>query len=210
MSTGQETATERFDAVISTILECDDKQLSRAEYRYVAGLVAARAGCNLLVFGVGNDSKLWLLANRTGRTVFLESSRFWADMIGWRYPGIDIRMVRYGTRQERWRELLDGPATALVLDLPEDVDGGRWDVIFVDGPTAYAGSCPGRMKSIYTAAALAHRWPGTDVVVHDCDRESERAYCDRFLGGALLVREFERTRHYRTQNEGGVIPMKWI
>lgn len=197
MSARNEASTQDFDEVISAILECDAEQLSRNEYLYVAQLVASRGGCNLLVFGVGNDSKLWLLANGAGKTVFLESSLFWSELIRWRHPDIDIRMVRYGTKRNAWRELLDGRATDLALDLPKDVEDERWDVIFVDGPAAHADSSPGRMKSIYAASVLACRWPGADLAVHDCDREVERAYCDRFLGDDLLVREFERTRHYR-------------
>jgi hypothetical protein len=36
------------------------------------------------------------------------------------------------------------------------------------------------------------------VIVHDCDRHLERAYCDQFLRAAPLVHELQRTRHYRT------------
>lgn len=184
--------------IITELVEDDPDQLSRDEYRYLAEIVAARSGCDLLVFGVGNDSKLWMHVNADGRTVFLESSPFWGEMVRWWHPGIDVRMVRYGTKRSQWSELLEGPEADLEMDLPEDVEEGEWDVIFVDGPSAQSGDSPGRMKSIYTAAGLARGQPGTDLVVHDCDRPVERAYCDRFLGDDLLVREFERTRHYRT------------
>jgi hypothetical protein len=195
-SLGEAPAAD-LDRVIDEIVQADAQQLSRAEYRYVADLVTARGGCNLLVFGVGNDTGLWLLANAAGRTVFLESSPFWGELIGWRHPEADVRMIRYGTRVGQWRELLDGPAAHLEIDLPEDVARGRWDVVLVDGPSGSSATSPGRMKSIYTASVLAAGAPGADVVVHDCDREVERAYCDRFLGGARWVRELEKTRHYR-------------
>lgn len=193
--------TRMFDDTIAAILGQDDKQLSRCEYRYIAALVASRGGCNFLVFGSGNDSKLWLQANRMGRTVFLESAFFWSQRLKSQAPSIDVRAVSYGTRRDQWRELLNGPIAKLKLALPSDVEGTPWDVIFVDAPAGYNASCPGRMKSIYSAADLGRRGRETDVLVHDCDREVERRYCDAFLGQPNLVRELDRTRHYKLRTD---------
>lgn len=190
-----------FDDTITAILERDDHQLSRREYRYIADLLASRGGCNFLVFGVGHDSQLWLQANRMGRTVFLESSFFWSQQIKWQHPDIDVRGVSYRTRRQHWRDLLEGPVEKLRLELPGDVDATRWDVIFVDGPAGYNDSCPGRMKSIYTAAALGARSRKAHVLVHDCNRQVERRFCDAFLGKSNLVRGFDRTRHYRLSSD---------
>ena len=192
-----------FDRTISRIRDLDDEQLSAGEYLYLAELVLSRSPCRFLVFGVGNDSGLWMMANPGGQTAFLESSALWSTQVRWRHPEIVIHGVVYGTERRLWRRMLDGPEAALALDLPDEVAAERWDVIFVDAPASYADSCPGRMKSIYTAADLAHRHPGTDVVIHDCDRPLERAYCDRFLPRDLLVRRFERTRHYRSRGSLG-------
>ncbi|HEX2225191.1 MAG TPA: hypothetical protein VHN15_13405, partial [Thermoanaerobaculia bacterium] len=87
--------------------------------------------------------------------------------------------------------------TRLALELPLAAAVTSWDLILVDGPAGYADSCPGRMKSLYTAAALARRKPGADVIVHDCDRPLEQAYCERFFHPLELVRELDRLRHYR-------------
>lgn len=186
-----------LEDLIAGILERECRQLSYCEYRYVAELVVSRGGCNFLVFGSGNDSKLRLQANQLGRTVFLESAYFWSRRLKFQEPDVDVRAVSYGTRRDQWRELLNGPTSDLTLALPGDVEATQWDVIFVDAPAGYNASCPGRMKSIYTAADLGRRARATDVLVHDCDREVERMYCDVFLGQPNLVRAFDRTRHYK-------------
>lgn len=195
-----------FDEIIGAIVERDNNQLSHREYRYIAELVASRRGCNFLVFGCGNDSTLWLRANQLGRTVFLESSFFWSQQLKLQESDVDIRAVSYGTRRDQWLELLNGPTVSLKLALPKDVEVTPWDAIFVDAPAGYNASCPGRMKSIYTASDLARPGAGADVLVHDCNREVERAYCDVFLGHPNLIQEFDRTRHYRlARQEGGGI-----
>jgi hypothetical protein len=187
-----------FDAVISRLVALDPNQCTAEEYSYLTHLIASREGVNLLVFGVGNDSGLWLLANQEGRTLFLEDSVAWLNQVRSKLQNIEILPVRYDTRRSEWRELLAGDPAALAMALPEKVTAFPWDVIFVDAPRGFSDDCPGRMKSIYTAALLAGRREGVDVIVHDCDRAVERAYCDRFLAEHRLIKEFERTRHYRT------------
>lgn len=188
-----------LDRAIDELVVANPHQLSRSEYRYLAELIRARREARLLVFGVGRDSPLWLWVNRGGRTVFLESSARWARTVAERIPGIPICPVRYGTRRSRWQELLEGDPAELRLELPPAITETTWDVIFVDAPTGYDDRCPGRMKSIYAASELARHRDAVDVVVHDCDRPVERAFCDRFFGDDVLVRCFDRTRHYRTR-----------
>ena len=189
-----------FDRIISRIIALDRYQLSSREYRYVAQSVASRQGCNMLVFGVGNDSLLWLLANKQGKTIFLENSEGWAKKIKEKLPEIDIRLVKYNTQRRQWREMLDGDPAELKLELPAEVEEKRWDIIFVDGPTGFWDSCPGRMKSIYTASILASGVEGADIIIHDCDRKVELAYCEHFFSDDMLVNAFDRTRHYRTKS----------
>lgn len=187
---------------INGIVESNPFQLSRSEYRYVADLVTSRAACNLLVFGVGRDSRLWIEANSGGRTVFLEDSIRWIVDVKLAVPEIDVWPVRYNTRRRQWRELLEANGERLSLGLPPAVTDERWNVILVDGPTGFNDDCPGRMKSLYTASRLAHEAGGADVVVHDCDRPVERAFCERFFHPEQLVHELERTRHYRIRSRG--------
>jgi uncharacterized protein (TIGR01627 family) len=72
----------------------------------------------------------------------------------------------------------------------------NWDVIFVDAPPGGSRRRSGRMKSIYTAAVLARRSTDVDVLVHDCHREVEQAYSERFLGPERLRSQVMTLRHF--------------
>jgi hypothetical protein len=164
--------------------------MSAVEYRAIASTLENRAPCNLLVFGTGYDSDLWLSINSAGRTQFIEDDPLWKHM-----GGDSVVMVEYGTTLEDWPRLLDDEA-ALLLELPPSIANTAWDVILVDGPAAFQSHHPGRMKSIFTASWLASRHRKVDVFVHDCDRLVEQIYCDTFLCSENLVDEVGKLRHY--------------
>jgi glucuronoxylan 4-O-methyltransferase len=81
------------------------------------------------------------------------------------------------------------------MNLPESVERTRWDIVLVDAPEGWDETTPGRMKSIFLASQLVAA--DGDVFVHDCDRQVERAFCDRFLKPENLFAEVESLRHYR-------------
>jgi glycosyltransferase involved in cell wall biosynthesis len=132
----------------------------------------------LLVFGLGRDSIFWHEANSGGRTVFLEDDPGWLRDMASAWPELEAYRVSYGTEQKDWKVILERPE-ALDLELPAGVKNEIWDVVLVDGPPGYAGNFPGRMKSIYMAARLVK--PGGLVFLHDAERETERAYAERYL-----------------------------
>ena len=167
-------------------------QLSPHELRTIITALKRKAPCNFLVFGLGNDSRIWLAANRGGRTVFIEDNEAWFAEIVARERLTNAYLVDYETRLTQWRELLDQPIT---MHLPGDLEQYRWDVIFVDAPGGWSPDTPGRMKSIFLASQVAQI--DSDVFVHDCNREVERVYCDRFLGRQELTVEMQLLRHYR-------------
>jgi uncharacterized protein (TIGR01627 family) len=169
-------------------------QLSPRELARISTAVRGRRGCRLLVFGLGYDSGYWQAVNRRGRTVFLEDDPGWLRTVLDRHPGLAAHAVRYTTKQPEWRALREQP-DRLRLDLPQGVREGDWDMVLVDAPAGWHDDSPGRMQSIFAAARLAAA--GGEVFVHDCDRETERAYCDRFLPAAGLIGEADRLRHYR-------------
>ena len=68
----------------------------------------------------------------------------------------------------------------LKLSLPDNIAKRSWDVVLVDGPTGGADSDPGRMQAIHMASELVA--PGGCVAVHDCDRELETAYAEKYFG----------------------------
>lgn len=68
----------------------------------------------------------------------------------------------------------------------------------VDAPTGYKDYMPGRMSAIYTAGLLARNRlsGGTDVFVHDINRQVEDTFSMSFLCKAYMVEEKELMRHF--------------
>lgn len=185
------------EAAIRSLVESNPGQATVEEYLLVYRVLAARAPCRLLVFGVGRDSQLWLDTNRGGTTVFLEDVREWAAFARKATPGIVVHDVSYGwTRRFMWRWLRGSPERLMMHDLPADVASTPWDVILVDAPRGTRWSAPGRMKSVYTASVLGEK-AGADVFVHDCHRRVERESADQFLTPARFVAQAGSMRHYR-------------
>lgn len=150
-------------------------------------------GCNLLIFGLGNDTPFWLKVNMNGRTIFIENSKLWADKVMQACPEANCLMVKYGTKLSEYQELLDKPEK-LTLELNDEIRNTKWDVILVDAPRGYEDEHPGRMKSIYEASNLVKK--GGHIFVHDCNRTVEKVYTDKYLRPENLVEEIRTLRHY--------------
>lgn len=185
------------DAAIRTLVESNPGQATFEEYKLLHDVLVARAPCNMLVFGVGRDSSLWLDANAGGRVVFLEDVIEWAAFARSAVRGIVVHDVSYGAvRGFMWPVLRHFERTLFMADLPAEVLETDWDVIVVDAPRGTRWDRPGRMKSVYTAAVLGAR-SGADVFVHDCHRRVERESSDQFLRSERLVAQTGSMRHYR-------------
>jgi len=153
-----------------------------AEYEFIGELIRQYAPGNILVFSVGKDSSLWCTINQGGNTLFLEDIRKWIRYSRKISPEINILKVNYSTRRKHWKKLL-GQDDRLQMKLPEFVKNTVWDVIFVDGPRGYNDKVPGRMQSIFSAAQLKT----SHLLVHDCDREVEQVYFERYIGKPTTV-----------------------
>jgi hypothetical protein len=161
-------------------------QLRPAELIKIVHAIGKFERCNLLIFGLGNDSPLWVEANSQGRTVFLEDYKPWYDKITTLLPLIEAYQVSYPCNITQWHELLEQPKK-LKMDLPSEVTGTRWDVILVDGPRGnqFKEEIPGRMSSIFMSGRLVGK--GGHIFVHDADRNVEKAFSARYLSGARNV-----------------------
>jgi glucuronoxylan 4-O-methyltransferase len=168
--------------------------LSVSEMTIITEAVLARRPCRFLVFGLGNDSMYWSRINPEGETVFLEDHPGWLSYVEKLDPSVSARLVTYDTVMSDWRDLLDRPEK-LRMELPDGLDEKKWDVILVDAPVGVSEKSTGRMKSIYMASVL--RAGSSDVFVHDCFREVEKAYTDRYLLPGNFVEEVGTIRHYR-------------
>lgn len=184
------------DRDLRALVDDNPGQGTLAEYRHFRNTIRNRAPCNLLVFGVGKDSRFWLEANVGGTTVFVEHEAEWIRMTRENVPGVDVVQVSYDTRRTQWKALLERRDVLFMEDLPNRILSTDWDVIFVDSPQGGSSKRPGRMKSIYTASVLARRSTDVHVLVHDCDRPVEATYADRYLGPERLVTQVDRLRHY--------------
>lgn len=169
-------------------------QLSAEELMLIASTIVAKERPNVLVYGTGKDSEFWYRLNANGHTLFLEDDLAWVEQASRVVPHLSIRPIVYGTNLAHWRTLI-ADESSLKEGIPDEVRSKTWDVILVDAPRGHEDGNPGRMKSIYQASVLACE--STDVFVHDCNREVEAAYCDRFLTSGRLQNVVRRLRHYK-------------
>ncbi|MCP4701948.1 MAG: hypothetical protein GY862_34575 [Gammaproteobacteria bacterium] len=182
-----------WQRIIKAARRINGIQLSSKELEYIIIRMKEKFPCNLLVFGLGNDSVFWLRINRGGSVVFIEDNESWFREILKKLPYISAYLVDYRTRRPQWKELLESPEL-LDMPLPDTIEKQKWDLILVDAPAGWNDQNPGRMKSIFLASKLAKN--GCDVLVHDCNRLVEQVYCDRFLKKTNLVAEIQALRHY--------------
>jgi glucuronoxylan 4-O-methyltransferase len=184
------------DSAIQALVDGNPGQATFDEYKLVHDTVAARAPCNLLIFGVGRDSPLWMTANEGGKTVFLENKDRWVKVARELSPGINVHRVRYPTIRVLAPILRFVPLLLRMPRLPTEVTRAKWDVILVDAPRGTRWYKTGRAMSVCTAAWLARRAGKCDVFVHDTHRDTERRSADWFIGPDQLVAQVGTMRHY--------------
>src|SRR3989338_453664 len=170
----------------------NDILLSCESLKIIIDTVKKKAPCRFLIFGLWNDSTLWSKVNRYGKTVFLEDNESWMRDVLKRNSLLTAYLVKYCTLRTEWSSYLESPEK-LHMNLPDEIEREKWDVILVDGPNGHDDSSPGRMKSIFLAWKLSS---DTDIFVDDCDRMIEQIYCDRFLKDENLKAKVDELRHY--------------
>ena len=155
--------------------------MSKKQYLAVAKKLSEASPCNLLVFGLGEDSYLWNEINNGGVTFFLEDSADWISKIN--DGSLMVRHIKYNTEVSKHLEM-GFDEEKLELDLPDEVQNLEYDFIIVDAPLGhqpprpYKG--PGRMSSIYTASKLL-KFGGT-AVIDDMGRPVEEKYAFHYFG----------------------------
>ncbi|KAM0905378.1 hypothetical protein ACQ4PT_017418 [Festuca glaucescens] len=119
----------------------------------ISAILRARGPCNLLVFGLGAESPLWLALNHGGRTVYLDENEFYVKYLEPRHPGLEAYDVSYTTKVRDFKDLLEAarasraaecrPVQNLLFsecrlainDLPNELYDVPWDVVLIDGPS---------------------------------------------------------------------------
>ncbi|KAL5215962.1 hypothetical protein ABZP36_007363 [Zizania latifolia] len=179
-------------------------RMTDTDIRAISAVLRARGPGNLLVFGLGAESPLWLALNHGGRTVFLDENEFYVKYLEPRHPGLEAYDVSYTTKVRDFRDLVDAARASraaecrpiqnllfsecrlAINDLPNELYDVAWDIILIDGPSGWNPTSPGRMASIFTTAVLARtgataaKGP-TDVLVHDFQFEVEQVLSKEFL-----------------------------
>jgi glucuronoxylan 4-O-methyltransferase len=170
-------------------------QMSTREYVEIARVITRLAPCAVCVYGVGNDSALWMQVNSGGRTLFIEESPEWLARVTARLPGIEALQFSYDTTVER-------SLAGLTARQRTPAAGVEWDVIVIDGPEGWSAHKPGREVPIAEAAEAMRRRAAEGgrlhVFVHDFDRPLERQAATALLSVIPGVRsaQYDRTAHY--------------
>ncbi len=183
---------------IEALVAKNPDQMKAVEYKVIAEMIASKAPCHVLVFGVGNDSELWYLANRGGTTLFVEDRQEWIDHVRRQFSQHSLQIYRhdYTTRLREVSNLL-WPGKE-VTSVPGPIRGAVWDVIVVDGPMGHRKDDPGRVQPIAWAGRLARTSPRpVDIFVHDIHRPTESLACSRFLGASRQLGRVEHLGRFR-------------
>jgi uncharacterized protein (TIGR01627 family) len=174
---------KEFDYIdfINTMKKKKQGLMSKKQYKIISKELATVAPCNLLVFGLGEDSYLWRGINIQGDTVFIEDNKEWIESVN--NGTLNVHLVEYTTSVEDYEEI-GFDENQLKMELPESVLDKRYDFIIVDAPLGHQPprpyNGPGRMSSIYTANKLLKK--GGVAVIDDMGRKVEREYSNHYFG----------------------------
>lgn len=171
---------------------CTSDQMTLQEYVNIASIIYRRRPCYVLVYGVGNDSELYINTNQGGVTVFVETDLSWIHHTKDRLPHANIVHHTFPTTVQ---DSIDNQCTT-PHETPAYIHFHPWDVIVVDAPFGGILSAPGREFSIKEAANhLSQSTKYVDVFVHDVNRPLEIMACDKFFPHPPK-HAYDRTRHY--------------
>jgi hypothetical protein len=185
------TTYQAFIEDLKAMKEKNKGLMSEAQYTNVGYIMSAIAPCNLLVFGLGDDSFLWDKLNHGGKTVFLEDDKEWIE--NFKNSNLSITPVEYTTFVGD-HEKIKFDSLQLEMNLPDTITSKKWDMIIVDAPLGhgppgrpYKG--PGRMQSIYTAHKLLK--DGGICVIDDMKRLVEQKYGIHYFGYENILNVIE-------------------
>jgi len=150
--------------------------MSEEQYMNIGYVMNILSPCNILVFGLGEDSYLWNDINKEGKTVFLEDDIEWSNKFN--NSNLEIHNITYTTFVGDHENINFDDKKLNELKLPDSVEKEGWDIIIVDAPLGhgppgrpYKG--PGRMQSIYKAYKLLK--PGGICIIDDMKRFVEQS-----------------------------------
>jgi len=180
---------------IQEICDISPNQMSFNEREFIYNTIKQSGSENLLVFGAGNDSKLWGMSSIN--TVVLENDDIWLNKISTKYKDIlELKFMKvsynmFKSRQECLDAIECDDVSMLKVNVSDDIFDIKWDAIIVDSPTGYRESNEYyRASSIRLASQLAES--GCHIFVHDYDRHIETVAVSKFLDNKQM-RMIDRT-----------------
>lgn len=196
----------------------NEATISEKEFKLLSNLIAQKAPCNLLFFGLESQYLNLSAINDGGTNLFLEDDPYKLSTFKINTNYTRMYKVDYKFRAENAYKLLKhargnkacAPNSGLrnsstcqlaLTDLPREVYEVKWDMVVVDGPRGDSPQAPGRMATIYSAAIIAREGNTTDVVVHDIDRMIEKWYSWEFLCDENLISSKGKLWIFRIRNE---------
>ena len=128
------------------------------------------------------------MSTEAGAQSFLEHDPEYVQLTRELTPDAEVYRVSYKTVLHKMESYFARgfDRKTLSMELPQGVREEAWDVIFVDGPTGFAPSTPGRFQSIWEASRFRD---AKHIFVHDCDRPAEARASEAFLGPYWPKRE---------------------
>ncbi|TKW00030.1 hypothetical protein SEVIR_8G082500v4 [Setaria viridis] len=217
------------EALVHYATSGETPRQTEAEAGAAARVLAARTPCNLLVFGLGPASALWVALNHGGRTLFLEADAGRIAAARAAHPaGVDdlqAHTVAYHDQHAAQTTVSDdllllrnssdcaGASPPKPLS-PDDVERSACPLAPRGLPAAFyeaewdvivvEAPAPG---AVYTAGVAARaRRPGageTDVLVHGVDGAAEESFARAFLCEGYIKEEAGRLRHFAIPSHRG-------
>ena len=159
--------------------------MTSSQYEHIYKIIKHRAPCNLLVFGLGEDSYLWKQANKGGITFFVEDSKDWID----EFPLLKDSIIQYTYNSSVLMDIDKLDEETLVMHNLPEID---WNIVIIDAPVGHPYPCskecpnckdgipaPGRIIAIITTSKIINK---SIVIVDDMNRHIEKTLANRKFG----------------------------
>ena len=173
---------------------CSPHQMSLHEYVEITHVINQRSPCNVLIYGLGNDSDLYMKINPEGNNIFVETDREWIQKASKKVP---VDNIIHHVFQTSVKQSLENKCTSTYI-LSNYLHLYDWNVIIVDGPRGWRNDMMGREIPIRESSyILKNINSSVDVFVHDVDRPLEKMACDIYFPSTANKSSYDRTFHFR-------------
>ena len=154
--------------------------------------------CNILVFGLGNDSNIWHHSNKHGYTLFVEDDIEWIENIKKSNEYLSILEYKYKTTVEESIKKINDSTYLNKFKIPNEIKMVEWDIIIIDGPAGYTKEQPGRAIPIYWASQISTN--NTFIFIDDSKRNLESKLITKYIGRTSNTIELEGRGRFFIKN----------